>query len=377
MINSDRPDKLQIIFIATGAFAVPSMQRICESGRYEVLCLVTNPVRLGQSGKPLTTPARQFAHQFNIPISEKEDVHSREFAEFLRLVRPDILFVCDFGHILPNQVLDGAILGGINLHGSLLPKYRGAAPVHWAILNDETYTGVSIIHMTSQVDAGPVIAQSPPIPIGPRETLIELEDRLAEYGAEMVVDTLDRMARKETLRIIPQLVSEVSKAPKFSKEFGMIDWTYTSRQIYNHYRALITWPKSFADWRRSDGSVLRLILGPILPLDDSLKELVGEEDYQQPIYVEPVLMDAKHENLAELRQSSKKRVDSPKIKKTPIRRPAWWVPGEVVRASGGELIVAAGKGAVQILEIQPPGKKPMSAAAFLNGYKIQIGDKLQ
>ena len=359
--------------MATGAFAVPSIRALYESGLFEIVCLVTCPLRYDKNGKPIITPARQTAGEYGIPISAQNNVNSVDFFEFLYLVRPDLIFVCDFGQILSQRTLSGSILGGINLHGSLLPKFRGAAPVHWAILNGEHSTGVSIIHMTPQIDAGPVIAQCPPIPIDPRETVVELEERLAEYGAQLVLDTVSRMARSKPVRIIEQLHDRVSKAPRLTKENGFVPWNRSSREIFNHYRATIPWPRSFTDWHREDGSTLRLIFGKMIPLDDSFDELV-HEDFSRVAFVTPALTDAKMSNLANLKAAAK---NVPVKSRSPrTRRPAWWKPGVVVHAEGYELIIAAGEGTVRIEQIQPAGKKMMHVHDFLCGYPMKQGDEL-
>ena len=342
---------------------------------FDIVCLVTSPLRYDKNGKPLITPARQVAAAYGLPISEQEDVNSAEFFDFLYLMRPDLIFVCDFGQILSQKTLHGSIVGGINLHGSILPRFRGAAPVHWAILTGEPYTGVSIIHMIPQVDAGPVIAQSPPIPISPYETVVELEERLAEYGAELVFAVVAQMARNETVRIIEQLHDRASKAPRLKKEDGFVPWDKSSREIFNHYRATIPWPRSFTDWHRQDGSPLRLIFGAMTPLEDSLEELAREDDFSQAMFVEPVLTDAKMDNLAELLATPKVAAVRHRPRFCPSR-PSWWQPGVVIHAEGGVLIVAAKVGAVRIEQIQPAGKKMMHVKDFLRGYAIKQGDRL-
>ena len=359
--------------MATGAFAVPSMQTLCESDLFEVVCLVAVPLRYDKQGKPMITPARMVADEYGVPIAEYEDVNTTECFEFLYLVRPDLIFVCDFGQILSRRTLSGSLIGGINLHGSLLPMFRGAAPVHWAILTGETYTGVSIIHMIPQVDAGPLIAQSPPIPINPRETVIELEERLAEYGAELVLGIASQMAHKKTVRIIEQFHERVSQAPRFTKKDGLIPWNRTSTEIFNHYRATMLWPRAFTSWHRADGSPLHLIVGEMTPLDDELQELVFE-DFSQTFYVAPVLIDAKLDNLANLKATPK---NATSVDERPLRsqRPTWWKPGVVIRAEGTDLIIAAQEGAVRIVQIQPAGKKMMHVHEFLRGYSVKQGDQ--
>jgi len=374
-LQSVPSERLQIVVMATGAFAVPSMLALCESDLSEVVCLVTSPLRYDRSG-PIITPARKAAEMCGIPISDQEDVNSPDCFEFLYLVRPDLIFVCDFGQILSKRTLSGSLLGGINLHGSLLPRFRGAAPVHWAILTGETYTGVSIIHMTPHVDAGPVIAQSPPIPISPRETVIDLEERLADYGAGLVLGTVEKMARNETIRIIEQLHDRASKAPRLQKDHGFIPWDRSSQEIFNHSRAMVPWPRAFTHWQRGDGSTLRLILGKMTPLNDSLEEWISE-DFSQPAYVPPVLTDAKFDNLAELKATPKVPKKAP-VKRRPVNslRPSWWKPGVVIRAEGTELIIAAKEGAIRIEQIQPASKKMMLIHDFLRGYPIKPGDQL-
>ena len=359
--------------MATGAFAVPSMQTLCACDLFEIVCLVTGPLHYDKQGAPMITPARQVADEHRVPIAEYEDVNSTEFFEFLYLVRPDLIFVCDFGQILSKRTLSGSLIGGINLHGSLLPKFRGAAPVHWAILTGEFYTGVSIIHMTPQIDAGPVIAQSPLIPISPRETVVELEERLAKYGAELVFGVVSKMAHNETIRIIEQLHSRVSKAPRFTKESGLVPWERSSQEIFNHYRATIPWPRAFTHWHRENGSSLRLIVGEMTPLDDELQEW-AIEDFSQAFYVGPILADAKMDNLAKLKAASKESDNTSGKHRSP--RPAWWKPGVVIRAEGGDLIVAAREGAVRIELLQPGGKRMMQIHDFLRGYPIKQGDQL-
>lgn len=358
---------------------MPSMHALCESGRFDILGLITNPLRYEKSGRPIMTPARLFAEEYGITVSEKTDIHSQEFYDFLWLMRPDLLFVCDFGHILSKNVLKCSLLGGINLHGSLLPRYRGAAPVHWAILNGDPFSGVTVIHMTPQVDGGPVISQSPPIPISPFETLEDVEARLAEYGADLVLHAVTEMATKDKVRVIKQLEGSVSKAPRFKKQDGLVDWNWSAYGLFNHYRAMSQWPKSFTDWVRPDGTTLRLILGLMIPLNDDLQEVIEGDDFNDPMFVPPMLVDAKFDNLAELKRQWSERSmmteEGARERFHPTCRPDWWKPGTVIRAEGDDLIVAAGEGALRILKIQPAGKRMMDVKDFLLGNPIKPGDR--
>jgi methionyl-tRNA formyltransferase len=375
--NDKQVQRFNIVCFATGAFSVPSMEAMYDSGLFHIVGLATKPLSYDKQGNPIITPARQFAAKYDIPIFYYEDIHSDDFARVLWLLRPDLLFVCDFGEILSKRVLKGALLGGINLHGSLLPKYRGAAPVHWAIMSGDLFTGISIIHMTPEIDAGPVIAQSPPIPIGSREDVETLENRLAEYGAGIVVDTICKMATGEQVRIIEQIQSKVSKAPRLKKEDGFVHWTDSSVQIFNGFRAMKFWPKLFTDWHRSSGgAATRLILGGVVPLDDSYQEL-DSEDFTDAVFVEPMMNDAKMENLAVLRAGfvdNEPHIHTGRGHKH--RRPSHWIPGTVIRAEGADLLIAAGEGVVRITQVQPAGKKMMSISDFLRGYPVKPGDKL-
>jgi methionyl-tRNA formyltransferase len=370
------------------------MRAICDSGEFEVQCLVTNPLRYDKNNQPVKTPAREFAAEYEIPVCEKEEFKSQEFYDFIYLMRPDLLFVCDFGHILSKLALRGALLGGINLHGSLLPKYRGAAPVNWAVINGDSFTGVSIIHMEPAIDAGPVIAQSPPIAISPHEDVLSLELRLAEFGAPLVLETIRKMASGDPVRIIEQIHSQSTKAPKLTKEDGRVKWNLKSREIYNWFRATVEWPRLFTTWNRKNKQELRLILGEIIPLSDNFEDIIGF-DYTSPLVVPPILMDAKLDNLNMINNETKKaeqkkqqqlKTNKKKFQtenKTPYnsqiirktQRPEWIKAGVVVKAEGNDLIVAAGEGVIKILKIQPAGKRMMTTHEFLEGHKIEPGEK--
>jgi methionyl-tRNA formyltransferase len=268
---------------------------------------------------------REAASEFGTPIFAPPDINTPDSREKLRGFQADLFVVCDFGQILSAETLATSRLGGVNLHSSLLPKYRGAAPIPWAIYHGEEYTGTSVIHMTPEVDAGPLIAQSPPLQIKPDETAEELEHRLAKNGAWFVRRAIDSL-ESGRLQALPQDPKKASKAPKLKKSHGRIDWNRTARQIFNHYRAMQPWPKTFTFWHRGEQKPLRMILGPV--------EVASEEE-------------------------------------TPDVR-----PGTVLRAQDDHLIVATGGGTLRIEKIQPSGKKQMEIAPFLRGYPMKPGDLL-
>jgi methionyl-tRNA formyltransferase len=249
-----------------------------------------------------------------------ETVNCDEARAKLAALAPDLLVVCDYGEILQPETLGVPRLGGINLHGSLLPKYRGAAPVPWAILNGDTETGNTVIQMTPGLDAGPALGVEQ-IAIGPDETAGELEARMAERGAALVLKVVDQL-EAGTAQPLPQNKSLATKAPRLVKGNGFIDWTRSALEIKNQVRALQPWPRAFTHWQRGENEPLRLI-------------------------VHRVALDAE----------------------TPAP------PGKIV-AADAKLQVATGKGSLRLEAIQPAGKRVLTAAEFLRGYPLRVGDRL-
>jgi methionyl-tRNA formyltransferase len=233
-----------------------------------------------------------------------------------------LLVVADFGQILSLECLATTRLGGVNIHGSLLPKYRGAAPIAWAVYHGETETGVSIIQVTPQLDAGGLLLQGS-IPIGPDETAGELESTLSQLGAQLVLKAVDGLERGAILPK-PQDPKLVTKAPRLKKEDGRIHWERTAPQIHNQVRALQPWPIAFTDWHRAQGAPVRLQILRTRPLPAS-------------------------------REAAE--------------------PGSVGEAAAGRLLVATGAGDLEILELKPAGKKAMDAATFLRGNKLASNDR--
>jgi methionyl-tRNA formyltransferase len=248
--------------------------------------------------------------------------------------RPDLLVVCDYGQILSPEVLELARFGGINLHASLLPKYRGAAPIHWAIYHGERQTGVTVIHMTPRLDAGPAIAQRA-TPIGPEETAAELEPRLAELGAPAVLEAIDAL-EAGTARPLEQDASQATRAPRLKKEDGAVDWSRGAAAICNQVRALVPWPKTYTFWHRAGGEPLRLILERVRAVEPGSEGGTSGAAGAWPVPAEP---------------------------------------GTVLVAQGDRLVVATGAGALAIEDLQPAGKRVLSAAEFLRGYPMRPGER--
>jgi methionyl-tRNA formyltransferase len=308
--------------MGTGPFAAPLFEALFAT-RHQVLALVTQPPREVRGKRsPPPSPLRAIAAAHGTPVLDPQRINTGESREQLRRLTPDLLVVADYGQILAPQTLAVARLGGINLHGSLLPKYRGAAPIQWAIYHGETETGVTVIHMTPQVDAGPCIAQAR-LAIGDDETAEELERRLAELGAPLVCQAIDRL-QSGTATPLPQDPSRATRARRLKKDDGHIDWSRTAQQIKNHVRAMHPWPKCFTTWRSGCGALVRLIVGR-------------------------VAVQAEAPGAA---------------------------PGTILQADR-QLVVAAGQGAVRVLELQPAGKRMMPAADFLRGHPMLPGQKLE
>ena len=312
---------LRLVVMGTGPFAVPMFERLLAAKRH-VLALVTRPDRpVHARGSAVQNPMRELARKHGLPVFEPEDVNSPESRERLAALAADLFVVCDYGQILSRETLALARLGGINLHGSLLPKYRGAAPIQWAVYRGETETGVSVIHMTPRLDAGPVLVQRA-TPIGPTETAAELEPRLAALGADAVDDALELLATGKQSAGIVQEQSLASKAPRLKKTDGLVDWRRPAAAIFNQFRALQPWPKVYSFWHSPDGPPMRLVLDAIA--------------------IGPASGAAQ--------------------------------AGTVVSAAP-ELIVACGDGSIAIERIQAAGKRSMPAAEFLRGHAIRPGDQ--
>ena len=322
---------MKIIVMGTGGFAVPSFRELVTTG-HDIPGLITMPLRSGNRNpkKAGIPPIRAVAQELNISMYEPENINSEEGLSLLNQWQPDLIFVCDYGKILSREVINTARFGGINLHGSLLPRYRGAAPIQRAVLAGDEEIGVSVLHITPQMDAGPILARWSYCPTL-QDTAVEIEERLAWEGANLVVQVV-RELESGQITALPQDESLSSKAPKIRKEEGMIDWTRSAREIIHQYRALQPWPKTYSHWVRDNDSTVppvRLILGP-------MKEETAFSDREPSIQ-----------------------------------------PGTVIRSDKTGFCVQTGQGILRIMNVQPAGKKQMTAEAFVRGYAIADGDLLR
>lgn len=329
---------MKIIAIANGGFSIPTLRMLKES-KYTLSAVFVMPVRTRRSGeKAGIPPVREAIDGFlaGTPWYEPDDINSPESVELLKSLKADIFFICDYGRILSKEVLLTTKHGGVNLHGSLLPKYRGAAPINRAIQNGERELGVSVIFIEPSVDSGPILATASYVP-SLDETAIEVEAKLAEMGAPLVLQTLERIEAGSFVAL-PQNANDASKAPKLRKEEGRIDWTQTSAVIIDQYRAFQPWPRVYSDWVKGSESTsapMRIILGPFAKID-------GEGNSFEPL-------DSSFEALP---------------------------CGTIVKKTKNTFWVKTGDGALCVEAVQPAGKRNMAAEVFLRGYQLNVGDKL-
>jgi len=316
---------MRIVMMGAGLFAEPTFEALLASS-HTVAGLVTQPDRLvgqergstRQTGKGM----KNIAQDHGVPVLQPDSINTPEGVAGLHAWQPELLVVAAYGQILSREVLESAPRGGINVHASLLPKYRGAAPIQWAIWHGETRTGVTIIRMTTGLDAGDMLAQEA-VEIGPGETAGELEARLAPLGARLAIRVVDQITAG-TAQGVKQDAAQVTKAPKMKKEHGAIDWTRTAAQVCDHVRAMQPWPTPYTFWHRAGSEPLRLIVLKATPR-------AGTEESAAPGTI-------------------------------------------LVQSDLSRLSVAAGAGVVDVVELQPAGKKRMSAAEFLRGHPIKEGD---
>lgn len=341
---------MRIVVLGTGPFAVPMFQSLLDSP-YEAPALVTRPTAQpkGREKEPVN-PMRDLAARRGLPVHAPASINSDEGRQLIADLAPELLVVCDYGQILAGEVLALARLGGVNLHASLLPKYRGAAPVQWALYHGESETGVSVIHMTPRLDSGPILAARA-TRIASDETHPELERRLAVLGVEPVYEAIQRLASWDGVSPIgtPQDSLAASKAPRLKKEHGAIDWTRTAEQIRNQVRALQPWPGTFTFWRRTGQEPLRIVIDRVSILGLGIRAAARVASLEAEDLSAPAA------------ESS---------------RGAGYRPGEVVVSDGKQLIVATGEGGLSISAVAPAGKRHMTIEEFLRGYHLREGDVL-
>jgi methionyl-tRNA formyltransferase len=306
---------MRLIFLGTPAFAVPTLEAVAR--KHEVISVVTQPDRPKGRGQELAaSPVKQAAVRLGLPVYQPERIRRPEAQAHLAALAPEIMIVVGYGQIIPQSVIDIAPRGIVNVHASLLPKYRGAAPVQWAIVNGETRTGVTTMQINAGLDTGDILLERETA-IGPEETALELGERLAVMGAELLIETLDGLARGA---ITPRKQDDnlASHAPILKKEDGAISWNGPERAIHNRVRGLLPWPGAHTRFR---GQLLHIW---------------------------------------------RARVESDRTT---------LAPGQVL--AGPRFRIACGDGAVlELLEVQMEGRKRMSGEAFANGQRLRENEIL-
>lgn len=236
---------MRILFMGTPDFAVPSLEALAAAG-HQLVGAFSQPDKPKNRGMKLQpTPVKVCAQGLGVPVFQPAKLRDGTALETIRQLDPELIVVAAYGRILPQEILDYPQFGCINVHSSLLPKYRGAAPIHWAILNGDQETGVTIMHMALALDAGDIIAQRA-TPIDPNETVEELHDRLAQLGAQLLVDTVAEIAAGTAGRT-PQAEDQVTLAPMLSRALSPMDFTRPARALHDQVRGLIPWPAAVTE----------------------------------------------------------------------------------------------------------------------------------
>lgn len=309
---------MKVIFMGTPDFAVPVLQELIDSDRHEVVAVVTQPDKArGRSGKLVFTPVKETALANRIPVYTPERVKAPEFVEELKKISCDVIVVVAFGQLLSQEILDMPRYGCINVHASLLPRWRGAAPMQWAILEGDKKTGITTMQMDIGLDTGDMLMKTE-VEILPEETGESLHDKMALLGGGLLLETLEA-AEKGTLQPTAQNGEDSTYAKMLTKEMGRLDMTWEAVKLERYIRGLNSWPSAFTGYK---GKTLKLWRA------EALQEETGEK------------------------------------------------PGTVVDVAKDSITVQTGKGCLRLLEVQLEGKKRMDAASFLRGVKIEKGDIL-
>jgi methionyl-tRNA formyltransferase len=305
---------MRLAFLGTPAFAVPTLERMVEAG-HEVVAVLTQPDRpRGRGQQSAAPPVKEAASRLGLPVYQPERVRRPEAVEYLRGLAVDGMVVVGYGQIIPQVVIDLAPLGIINVHASLLPKYRGAGPIQWAIANGETRTGVTTMRIDAGLDTGDILLKAETA-IGPDETAVELGQRLASMGADLLVKTLAGLSAGT---IVPEKQNgeEATYAPLLKKEDGRIDWSLPAAAIHNRVRGLQPWPGAFTGFRGQPAHIWKTKRGP----------------------------------------GAGGRGPGGRIQ---TLRP---------------LVVDCGEGEIELVELQLEGRKRMGAADFVNGQRVAVGE---
>lgn len=309
---------MKIVFMGTPDFAVPCLQALIDN-KHEVVGVVTQPDRAKGRGNKLTSPpVKVLAEKFGIPVFQPEKVKTPEFVDKLRGLAPEVIIVVAFGQILSQAILDIPPKGCINVHGSLLPKYRGAGPIQWSIINGDKTTGVTTMYMDKGLDTGDMIIKRE-FDILENETAQELHDKMSIIGAEVLIETLQLIEKGQAPRT-PQKHEEHTYAPMLDKTTGKIDWSKPARDIYNLIRGTYPWPGAYSSYQGRNFKVF------------------GSEIYDENTVNSEV--------------------------------------GKISEIGKDYIMVSCGKGFIKINELQFENEKRMGVEAYLRGHNIDTDTKL-
>lgn len=312
---------MRIIFMGTPEFAVPVLESLINS-RHEVVAAVTQPDRPKGRGKNMQfSPVKECALAHNIPVMQPVNVSVPEVIDELRAYEPELIVVVAFGQFVTKKIREMPKYGCINVHASLLPKYRGAGPIQWAVINGEKESGVTTMYMCREIDKGDMLLKDT-VTLDPKETGDSLHDKLSMMGGPLLLKTIDQLEDGSAVRI-PQCEEESTYAPKLEKTMGNIDWTMDADRIERLVRGLNSWPGTFTK-----------IHGKTVKIWDC--DVVRQE--------------------------------------TLTENQAAATPGTVIVSEKDQLIVKAGNGALSLRMLQPEGKKNMTVDAYLRGYPIAQGE---
>jgi methionyl-tRNA formyltransferase len=325
---------MKIVFMGTAELSCASLEALVHDRQLQIAAVVTQPDRpKGRELRPQPSPVKRLAQKLDLPVLQPGRARDEAFIGELRGLAPDLIVVVAYGQILPPAILDLPRHGCLNVHTSLLPKYRGAAPIQWAMANGDAETGVTLMKMDAGLDTGPIVAQRR-APIQATDDSATLHDRLARLGAELLLATLPGYVAGK-IQPRPQPAEGVSHAPKIKKEDGRIDWALPAHTIANRLRAFTPWPGAYTGW------------SPSFSLSRSGDTLKRE--------LQPHLL---------------------KIWKAQVVENSG-TPGEILSADKSGILVACGQGALRILELQLEGGRRMRAAEFLAGHPLKPGEKFK
>lgn len=364
---------MRLILMGTGPFAVPSFEKLRAEG-HEILVVISRPEQSGGNSKkaPPPSPVRLWAESHGLPTAAPLSMNTDESVDWLRGLQADLLFVCDYGQILSSACLAASRLGGINLHGSLLPRHRGAAPVQWSILAGDRIAGSTIIHMTPGLDAGPILSTIQ-TEIGVAENAQELERRLSELGTQATLTAIERLQHWDPATTSPGEMQDsklATKAPRLKKMDGVLDCRYPCEWIDRQIRGLQPWPGCFANIQLSKGSAIRLLIQSATPVLDPISERDSASSNAS--------------RLSSLPEGNAARVSEPVTSLEPmssLEPVRSFEAGELLYGdslknyksvhpglASAELAIRVQNGWLVLNTVQPAGKRSMSAAEFARGY---------